>query len=505
MTIDRAPWVRYLTPLTGSRAHYGDAIATVARGLYGSDPMPWQQHVAQLNTELLSDASWAYQLGVITVPRQAGKTFLRFPIAAHRCLAKPLSRCWYTAQTRQHARDTLVEEYGARWRRSPFSRLAKLRESQGSEGLYFTSSTSSSYRVFSPDEGGLDGKANELVDVDEAWKHNAITGAALDNSILPTFNTTGGQLVVVSTAGTAASAYLNDKVKAARAAHEAGLDHGTFIVELGLPLALAGDVRALLDHGPAGPKFDRAVQLLAEHNPAHGYTLRLDALANGVRAMMADPLQGVDGALRAYGNIPSVTAEVLIPAAIVTRTKVEPFPAVPARAALGVGVGLDGVDTALVAAWRDQAGRPHLATLAHVDGTLDGVAELREHATGRRWAARACAGEGPVLEVVDAAERAELRAGDRGRPFRVDRLAAKDYATACRQLLALFLAAVVAHDNDPAMVAALESVAKRTTLEGAWAWGRGASAASIATLEAATAALWAFDHAPELGMPGVHS
>lgn len=505
MSIERAPWVRHLTPTTGSRSHYADAVATVARGLYGSDPMPWQRHVAQLNTELLPDASWAYQLGVVTVPRQAGKTFLRFPVAAHRCLAKPLARCWYTAQTRQHARDTLVEEYGARWRRSPFSSLAKLRESQGSEGLYFTSSTSSSYRVFSPDEGGLDGKANELVDVDEAWKHSAVVGAALDNSILPTFNTTGGQLVVVSTAGTAASAYLNAKVAAARAALAAGLDHGTFLVELGLPLRLAGDVRELLSHGPSGDRFDRAVQLLAEHNPAYGYTLRLDALANGVRAMMADPLEGVDGALRAYGNIPSQTAEVLVPAAVIERTTVADFPPVPARAALGVGVGLDGADTALVAAWRDQAGRPHLRTLAHVDGTLDGVGELREHATGRSWAAKACAGEGPVLEVVDAAERAERRAGDRGRPFRITRLAAKDYGTACRQTLALFLALVVAHDGHPALVASLESVAKRPSADGGWSWGRGASAASIATLEAATAALWAFDHAPELGLPGVSS
>lgn len=505
--IDTAPWVRHLTPLTSSRVHYAGAVELVVRGLYRSDLMPWQRHVAQLNTEQLADGSWAYQLVLVTVPRQAGKTTLRGPLQLHRCMARPMARCWITAQTRGDARDLVVSEWGQRWRRSPFAPLARLRESQGSEGLYFAASTGSSFRVFAPDEGGLDGKANEAVDVDEAWKFDAVKGAALDNSILPTFLTTGGQLGLVSTAGTARSVWLRQKLKAARAHLAAGLDTGTALIELGLPnAAIAGEVRQLLEDGRTGtgPDFDRAVDLLAAHNPAHGYTLRRDALTAGVRVMLADPLEGVDGVMRAYGNWWTESARTLVPPDVIKAATADDdrLETVPARAALGVGVGLDGVDTAVVACWRDASGRPALRVLEHVAGTLDGVGVLTEQAHARAWAGKACAGTGPVLDVVDAGERASSRAG---RPYRIDRLADKDYATACRQVLALLRAKggpQLLIDGHPAMVAALEGVGTRTLGDGGWAWSRGESEQSIAALEAGTAALWAYDHAPELGMPG---
>lgn len=503
--------VLHLTPVTPGRPHYAEAVGKVQRALVGSPPMPHQEHFHRLSTEMLEDGSWAYQTILKFVPRQAGKTTGDFPLEVHRCIVRPLARCQFTAQTRQAARDTVVDEWGARFRRSPFGRLGKVRQSQGSEGIYFTGTTDASLRVFPPEEGGLDGKANERVTVDEPWKIDPITGAALDNSILPTFNTTGGQLTMISTAGTARSTWLRGYVEQGRAAVAAGLNTGTAILEYGLPEDLVDVVRELLSRGASGKDFDRAVQLLAEHNPAHGYTLRVDALANGIRAMLANPEEGgADGVLRAYGNVWTTTSVVLIPPSVMKAATLEGLAdaTLPDTAALGVGVGLDGADTAVVAAWRDHTGRPFWRVVEHVAGTLDGVELVRAYATSRQWHAIASAGAGPVLEVVDAAERAERRRGDDAQPFAVARLANTEYGTAAQQVLALLLAPdgpILRHDGHPALLASAEGVVKRLIGDGAWAWGRVGSEGSIATLEAATVALWAFDHVDELGVPAART
>lgn len=494
---------RWVTPITGSRPHYTDAIAGVTRGLYSVDPMPWQRHVARLQTEMNPDGSWAYRTIIVSVPRQAGKTTLRGPIHIHRCLTRRFARTWLTAQTRQDARDIVVEEVGRRFQLSPLASLGKLRESQGSEGVYFTTTTGSSMRVFAPQEGGLDGKANELVDVDEGWKIDPATGAALDNSILPTMLTTGGQFGMVSTAGNASSTWLKGYVDQGRAAVDAGVTEGVAIVDCGIPPALADYVRELLSHGSFGDQFDQAIRILAEHHPAYGYTLRLDALAAGVRAMLANPkLGGVDGVVRAYGNHWNKNAETLIPLAVFDRAPDAPD-RIPEHAALAVAVGVDDeddsaapVDTVVLAVWRDHTGRPHTRVIDHVPGVAGGPAAYATASRGRRWGARACAGAGPVLEVVDTAERLH---GVR----KVTRLTARDYATSCAQTLTLLLEQLISHDHHPALRSAVENAARRRVDDGGWAWSRKDSAGSIAALEALSVGLYAFDHRAEWEEPEV--
>lgn len=494
---------RWVTPITGSRPHYTDAIAKVTRGLYSVDPMPWQRHVARLQTEMNPDGSWAYNLIIVTVPRQAGKTTLRGPIHIHRCLTRKFARTWLTAQTRQDARDIVVEEVGRRFELSPLASLGKLRESQGSEGVYFTKTTGSSMRVFAPQEGGLDGKANELVDVDEGWKIDAATGAALDNSIQPTMLTTGGQFGMVSTAGTAKSTWLKGYVDQGRAAVDAGVTERVAIVDCGIPPALADYVRELLSHGSFGDKFDEAIRILAEHHPAYGYTLRLDALAAGVSAMLANPkLGGIDGVVRAYGNHWNKNAQTLIPLSVFDATDHSPD-RIPENAALAVAVGVDDededatpVDTAVLAVWRDHTGRPYCRVVDHVDGVATGPTAYATASRSRHWSARACAGAGPVLEVVDAAERLhQVR--------KVGRLTARDYSTSCAQTLTLLLEKLIAHDHHPALRSAVENAATRRVDDGGWAWSRKNSAGSIAALEALSVGLYAFDHRDQWEDPDI--
>lgn len=489
--------VRYLTPPTPGRAHYASAVGSVARMLE-VPPMPWQEHVNRITTETLDDGSWAYTRVIITVPRQAGKTTTRGPLALHRCLTRRMARCWLTAQTRGDARDIIVDELGARFTRTPLNdkrRIGYLVQSQGREGLYFPNSTGSAYRVFSPGEDALHGKANELVDVDEMWRFSALEGAALEQAIFPTFTTTGGQFIGVSTAGTSASEWLWSWVVAGRHAVETGRDSGLALVEYGLPDDLVPVVRDQLSDGPGSTGFDTAVQTLAEHNPAYGYTIKVPAIAAGVEAMLKDPAAGgVDGALRAYGNVWTRTAVTLIPSAVITDTEEAATP--PPSAAVGIAAGIDRADTAVVAAWRDHTGRPYFATLEHTPGTVDGPERIAAHR--RRPELMACVAAGPVLEVVDAAER-------RHKPLTVTRVPLRDYGAACAQLLTLLLERIARHDGAPAFVDATQVAAKRNLGDGAWVWARTQSAGSVAALEAATVALWQYDHAPAPApAPAVH-
>ena len=472
---------RHVTSPALGRAHYGDGVGKIHRALWGAPPMPHQALYQRLSTELLADGSWAYRVLVLSVPRQAGKTSATGPVDLHRCLIRPLARCWFTAQTRQAARDTVVEEWGPRWRRTPFGSLGVLRASQGSEGIYFRGSTDASLRVFPPEEGGLDGKANERVTADEQWKVAPTVGLALDNSIQPTFTTTGGQFAMVSTAGTASSVWLLGYLDGGRAAVAAGADHGVALIEYGITDEAAATVRALLERSDRWDKpFHDAVQLLAEHNPAYGYTLRVDALAAGVRTMLNAPDGGgVDGVLRAYGNHWSRTLTTLIPLEVWQEASGDPGPT-PAGAALGVAVGVGVDDVALVAAWRDRAGRPRARVVDHLAGLATAPARVARAARERRWSARACAGAGPVLEVVDAAERRH---------------------TGCAQTLTLALERLIVHDGHPALADAVANVARRRVNDGGWAWSRAGSAGSIAALEALTVALWAYDHAPRWETP----
>jgi len=492
------PGARYLTAPTPGRAHYTAAVWKVHKALWGHEPMPHQVLWHRLNTEMREDGTgWAYRTLVNHIPRQAGKTSGESAVSVHRCMVRPLSRVWFTAQTRQHARDTVVEEWGARWRRSPFRRLAKVRASQGSEGIYWTGSTDASLRCFPPNEGGLDGKANERVTCDEPWRIDPVTGLALDNSILPTFNTTGGQLAMISTAGTLTSSWFWGYVSLGREAVKLGVDGGVALVDFGIPDEAEPTLRELLGRGRYGPAFDEAVQLLAHYNPARGYSLRTDALAAAVRAMLGDQDEGgVDGVLRAFGNYWSKTARALIPLAVFDDAAGD-LEQPPPTAGLGVAVGVDGEDVALVAAWRDHTGRPYAKVMAHQVGTVGGEDLIHRERTARRYAATACAGAGPVLEVVDRLERVHRR--------RVDRLTVGEYSTGCAQVLTLLLEQLLTHDDDDEqhLRAAVEVVGKRKTSDGGWAWGREASDGSIAALEALTCALWAHDHAKHLPEPDV--
>lgn len=470
---------RYATPLTAGRANYGPAVDKIGAAL-GVPPMPWVRHLNRLSTELLASGEWAYTTIVVTTPRQAGKTTARGPLVIHRCLIRPMARCWLTAQTRQDARDILVDEVGPRWnaRTNPLRQLAKLRRSQGSEGLMFRSGAF--WRVFAPGEDDLHGKANEIVDVDESWKFTADQGAALEQAIDPTFSTTDGQFTMFSTRGTARSVWLDKYVALGRQAVAADHREGIALVEHSLPDDVAAQVLEGLHTEKDSPAWAAAVELVIAHHPANGYTLRPRVLRAAARKMPPEEF------LRAYGNVPTRTTTAVFTPTAWTTSRLTPWPTPSRPLALAIEVGPGRADAAIIAAWILQ-GKVHVDVVDYRPGAdwMPGrYAELvdRYHPeiTGH-------AGAGPVVETADRITRAG---------HTLTSLKLGDYAAACAGIVADVEDDALRHPGERTLTEHVTNVAVKPIGDGAFVFARLRSEGSITTIVGAAVARWLVLHAP---------
>jgi hypothetical protein len=444
--------------------------------------MPWQQHVLDVGLEVVDADNargwdWAYRLNVVTVERQAGKTGgLLTPLHTHRAAVQSRST-YLTAQTRQAARDTWLD--GAiRIRRTPLGKVATIRESNGSESITFPSG--GSYRAFAPTIDALHGRTNELVSVDEGWAFDDAQGAALEQAILPTFTTTGGQLWLPSTAGHGGSTWLRGYVDRGRAAVEADRREGIAYFEWSLSDADAAEVAKLL--GGSEADREQALQIVYANHPGAGHTLDMGALRQAADTMTPDQF------LRAFGNVWTASADRVIPAHVWDACKLDSWqPPEPGRLALAFDVALDRSSAAIAAAWREtDTGPLHVDVIDLHPGDKWLVPRLRE--LDARWRSQGGLAHngGPALDVAD-----ELARGG----ATVRQLTAPEYATACATFLSSTRNRRLAHPARPALDDAV-AVAATRPLGDAWAWSRRDSSASIAPLVAATVAGYAFDHRP---------
>lgn len=453
--------------------------------------MPWQRQVADVATELLPDGSWAYPVVVLTVQRQAGKTTLVGPANVELCTVQRDARSWFTQQTRQDARDTLIDGFGPQVAASPLASRVRLRKSNGSEGLWFPGG--GTFRIFAPTGDALHGKANHRVTVDELWAFDGQRGLELEQAILPTFTTTGGQLWLVSAGGTAESGWLAAWVEKGRAAVASGRTTGVAFFEFGLP----PEDREAVEHGleagkldPESPEFAAALSLVLDAHPANGFTLNHAALRTAAESMRVGEF------LRAYANLWTAAGERVIPASDWAAAELDPelpWPKPSVPVGLGFDVSLDRQSAAITAAWRLTPDGPiRWDVIDARPGTSWVVPKLVELSSSWRPAAIAHFG-GPALDLADAATRAGLS---------LLHPSGVEYTTACQSVLtAITTPGRFLHHGQPELDAAVAAAAKRESGDGAWLWSRRNSAASIAPLVAGTVAGWAFDHAPKAVPP----
>lgn len=483
------PGARHVTPLTPGRPNYAGAVTGLARA-FRTPPMPWQRHLYALSTERdRGTGEWAYDTVITTVQRRAGKTTARTPIAVHRCLRAPLSRVWLTAQKRQDARDIVIEEAAPRITAAPapLPELVKVRRSQGSEGLYFVNG--SSWRVFAPGDDDLHGKAAELVDVDEGWAFSRAQGAALDQAIAPTMLTTGGQFSVLSTLGTASSSWFHGLVAKARAAHAAGERAGVAIIDYGLPYELVETVREQLEQGTGSPEWLAAMDTLARHHPAYGYTIPTVARFAAAARQLEGPDASPNGILRALGNVETDTAEGLIHMAAWRALTAAQWPRPTGSVVLAIDVGRERSDATVAAAWIHD-GAVHLDVIAHRPGAdwLPAEVVRLSEAWGRP---RIIADRvGPGIATVDELRRLGLD---------VHTVTSAQFASACMGLMDAVTDAEeqpdeptrVRHRNTDELTDAARAVSTRPAGEpGMFVFSRSRSSASISPLVAVTLARW---------------
>jgi hypothetical protein len=431
----------------------------------GKPFMPWQRHVADVALEVDAAGRFAYQLVLVTVPRQSGKTTLFGSVLDHRALVVARARCWFTQQSGKHAVDWLINEHWPLL--APFVPKVHLRRAAGSEHIKWLPS-GGLIRPFPPTPDGLHGKTSDLVVVDEPWAFDLVRGGQLDQAIVPTQATRpGAQVWKVSTAGDASSVWWLGSVEAGRRAAGAGRTEGVAYFEWSCPD----------DLDPTEPVS------WPLYHPAYGRTIG----AEGMQAAL--DMLGPDEFARAYGNrwVSSVARVIPLEA---WRQAADPdgAPGEGGHLAFGFDVAVDRSDAAIVAAWRDETGVAHLEMADHRDGVGWLAGRVVELVEMWRPVAVAYDAAGPALDVADVATRAGVS---------LEGLKAREYAAACAGLLEALCATPtgVMIRPHPALDAAAAGAARRA-LGDAWAWGRRQSGTSISALTAATVALWAYDHAP---------
>lgn len=448
----------FATPRSPDRRSDGPAVEVIARTL-GTPLIPWQSHVSAVANERRPDGSYEYQVVVVSVPRQTGKTTLLRATGVHRCLVCRRD-VFYTAQTGKDARARwmdLVKALRVNPALKPPRTIVRLRG--GSEHVEFPGGNV--FQVFAPTPESLHGYTPPTVMVDEGFALDAMAGELLMGAIGPAQITiTDKQIWVVSTAGTAESVWLHDWIDAA-------ID--------GAP-RVAGFVWGARDDQDPYNADD-----IAAFHPGVGFPLNgrvlaaTDVLEQAARNSRAEYE-------RAYANRRTLTAAHLIPAESwrpLTDTGLQP----PTRSdvVLTFDVAGDRQSSAVVASWPLEDGRvavkvvkagPGLAWLA---GTVDDL--------DRDWRPRrlAAANHGPVLEVVADLEH---------RGVRVDRIGDRDYATASGAFLTAVENGRLVHDGDAVLERSVVGLATRPAVSDGVALSRRLSAGDSAPGIAAAVGSW---------------
>jgi hypothetical protein len=434
------------------RDSLGPAAGRIATML-GRPLLPWQRQVADTGLELLPGTGLpAHSLVLVTVPRQSGKTLLVLTVAVLVGLSQPGRRVWYTAQTGQDARDKwleLIDELN----RTPLGRLATVRRSNGGERLRWFNG--SQLRPFPPVPEALHGQQSDLVIVDECWSFTADRGAALEQAIIPTQATRpGGQLWLVSTAGSDASVWFRSYVDRGR----------------------AGDPSMAFFEWSIGPDDNPAdLDAVIASHPAAGHTIDRAAVVRAASIMSAGEFA------RAFGNRWTATADRVIPSDVwAAQATDRPLPGGPP--AFAVDVAADRSRASIAACVGDT-----VELIECRDGVAWSVSRLIELIEKHHPVAVVVDRVGPAGTVADQCEGAGIPLAP---------LTIRDLANSCAGFLDGLAAGTVWVRQHADLDSAADAAARRPVGDGGWAWARRGSSSAIDPLVAVTLAHWAYGHRP---------
>lgn len=465
---DHVPWAgfKYATLRDPSRATDGARVAKLANVL-GKPGMPWQRCVWDVALERDAFGRLVYEVVIITVPRQSGKTTLYGPVQLDRVMTMPRIKTFYTAQTGKDARSrfrdlvSLVEA-------SPLSEFVSFRYSQGDEAIAFPNG--SALKIFAPVVGALHGETPPLVGLDEIWEIAYELGHAIvDDAVIPAQITIDGQkqLWLFSTFGTDESRFLWEYVDLGRESVLVPGSHpNVAYFEAGLP-------------DGADPYDPRAI---AAFHPAVGHTQTVASLlATSKKVSRATWL-------RAFCN---VRTEVLNPLFTPEHfAALEQLPdEVPSLRELAITYAVHDDRGVVMATWRDRDERPTSRVLHSAPGSVwmpDLLAGIY-----RDWRPLAIgAFEGGATKRITAQLRLEL--GD----DEVDTIGPGDFSTACMGWLNDVETNLFKHDGTRTLTDGVAHlVLRKSDTAGGLVFDLNNSSGTIAGPLASAVGVWLYDHA----------
>lgn len=453
-------------------------------------PMPHQRYIADVATEIDPDTGvFAYREVDLSIMRQQGKTALFLGVMVHRLRAFVRNRVLYSAQTRNDARERLLEEFLPYIEASPpdLARQFHPRKGLGQESIVCTT-TRSRVGIIALREDSGHGPPLDLGMVDEAFAH---TDTRIEEAMSPAMLTKQmAQLWVASAAGTEKSHYWNPKRTRGRELIErlwrSGLTQwpATCYMEWFAP-----------EHMPRDDPATWWACMPALGDPAKGFTVTEQVVKAELEKLGPDEFDR--GMLnRTKKSRPPVDTNVP------TAEWPDRLDAVsqPGRwLALAFDISPDRRHGAIVAAGPNTAGVMHVEVIDYRPGTAWMVPRLLHLAQLWQPIAIGVDDRGPAASLLTELGDPEL--GDLGirKPTKPNEpqlgdlviTNAQDMARACGQFADAVRHGRLVHIGQDELGTALSAAVTRP-LGDTWGWGRRGAQGDICALVAATLARWAY-------------
>ena len=427
----------------------------------------WQRDALAVALELLPDGSPAYRRVIITVPRQSGKSTTADALCVSD-LTYTDRRTYYTAQTGRAASERFRLNIAPLYQQTPLRSLGgRVRWQIGAESIDMPGGAR--LQVFPPKEDALHGNQIDRGLIDEAWSLDIAGGRMLEQAMIPAGRTRRDfSLWVLSTAGTARSAWLAEQVAMGRDYARAGRTDTVCYFEWSADGVDPDDIDQVIGCHPAVELGDRGEDAIRE------------AWATMDRGEF----------MRSFGNVWSAGDDVGIPPGLWADTAVAlPLPGTDAAAGvvLGISAARDQSRASIVASWPATHGGVPLVGTAVVDARpgMSWVADaLPDICARRRVRATVYDATDPVAGIL-----ATIRGPLNPRP---EPLGWPDVSKASALYLERLRDRRLAHVPDPDFDAAARNAAQRYSGD-RWTWGRRVSSGPIDPLIGSTLSAYRVD------------
>ena len=426
---------RYATRQTPRLRSRGRHVGAIARAL-GRPLYPHQAYIADVATELNPPGShllFRYQRVIIAEPRQVGKTTLLRPVMLDRCLMRPGTSVFMTAQNGKYA--------SARWadvvddlEPTPFGEFATIKRGKGSEVCAWPNG--SRIAPFPPTRDGLHGETPDLVGIDEGWAFSAEDGLDLMRAVRPAQQTRRARQVwIMSAAGSADSEWWDELVEIGRASVDDPNSDTAYFEH-----SMSADADP---YDPASWEF---------HPGLYGL-ITLDDLANE-----AKPANNTHADfLRGFMNHPTkVRAQTVLDLDALDALAGPQTPPPPSESVFAFDVAIDRTTASIWRAWIDDAGRTQLRVVESREGDGWLTDTLARIANAHGVTLHHYAG-GPAAAHADALTRAGVE---------VETLAGPERGTAWEAFKGAVHSEQLRTDGSPALRAGFEVAVERTDDDG---------------------------------------